>query len=93
VSLRIFEQLALVLKNRVALKLFTVLHIRYIKTLLRLFEQLALALKKQSCPEIFHCIQGFFKENVRYPVWIWRDPIFSDFRAPMIIFSDSRDPI
>jgi len=22
-----------------------------------------------------------------------RDPIFSDFRDPMIIFSDSRDPI
>ena len=35
----------------------------------------------------------FFKENVRYPVWIYRDPIFSDFRDPMIIFSDSRDPI
>ena len=42
----------------------------------------------------------FFKENVRDPVCICRDPIsdsrdpsFSDFRDPMIIFSDSRDPI
>jgi len=41
---------------------------------------------------------GFFKENVRYPVWTCRDPIsysrdpiFSDSRDP--IFSDSRDPI
>jgi len=65
VSLRIFEQLALVLKNRVALKLFTVLHIRYIKTLLRLFEQLALALKKQSCPEIFHCIPDNFRVSTK----------------------------
>jgi len=32
----------------------------------------------------------FFEENVRYPVWICRDPIFSDFKNPMIIFSDSR---
>jgi len=42
---------------------------------------------------------GFFKENVSYPVWICRDPIsdsrdpiLSDFRDPMIIFCDSRDP-
>ena len=43
----------------------------------------------------------FFKENVRNPVWICTDPIslilgiqfFYDFRDPMIIFSDSRDPI
>jgi len=35
---------------------------------------------------------GLFKENVRYPVWICRVPIFFDFRDPMIIFSDSRDP-
>ena len=36
----------------------------------------------------------FFKENVRNPIWICRDPmiIFSDSRDPMIIFSDSRDP-
>jgi len=44
--------------------------------------------------------QVFFKENVRYPVWTCRDPIslilgtqFSVSRYPMIIFSDSRDPI
>jgi len=36
---------------------------------------------------------GYFKENVRYPVWTCRDPIFSDSKDPMIIFSDSRDPI
>ena len=36
---------------------------------------------------------GFFKENVRYPVWTCRDPIFSDSRYPMIIFADYRDPI
>ena len=34
----------------------------------------------------------FFKENVRYPVWTCRDPIFSDSRNPMMIFADSRDP-
>jgi len=45
-------------------------------------------------------LSGCFKENVRYPVWTCRDPIsdstdpiFSDFRDPMIIFSDSWDPI
>jgi len=38
-------------------------------------------------------MQGFFKENVRYPIWIFRDPIFSDSSDPMVIFSDSRDPI
>jgi len=43
----------------------------------------------------------FFKENVRYPIWTCRDPIslilgtrFSLIsRDPMMIFSDSRDPI
>jgi len=30
---------------------------------------------------------------MRSPVWICRDPISSDFRDPMIVFSDSRDPI
>ena len=38
-------------------------------------------------------IAFFFKENVRYPVWTCRDPIFSDSREPSIIFSDSSDPI
>jgi len=37
---------------------------------------------------------GFIlKKNVRYPIWVFRDPIFSDSRDPVIIFSDSRDPI
>jgi len=35
----------------------------------------------------------FFKESVRYPVWTCRDPIFSDSKDSMIIFSDPRDPI
>ena len=34
--------------------------------------------------------QVFFKENVRHPVWICGDPIFSDSRDSVIIFSDSR---
>jgi len=34
----------------------------------------------------------FFKENIRYLVWICRDPIFSNSKEPMMIFSDSRDP-
>jgi len=37
-------------------------------------------------------MQVFFKENVKDPVWISRDPIFFDFRGPKIVFSDSRDP-
>jgi len=36
---------------------------------------------------------GFFKENVRYPVWTCRDPIFNDSMDPMLIFCDSREPI
>jgi len=36
---------------------------------------------------------SFFTENVRYPVWTCRDPIFSDSRDPMIILFDPRDPI
>jgi len=47
----------LALKNRVALKFFTVLNIRFT---IRIFEQLALALKKRECPEIFHCIECAF---------------------------------
>jgi len=42
--------------------------------------------------------QVLFKENVRYQVWIYRDPVsliaetrfFLDFRDPMIIFWDSK---
>ena len=40
-----------------------------------------------------HMRPAFFKENVRYPVCTYRDPIFSVSRDPMTIFSDSRDPI
>jgi len=50
-SFRIFEQLALALKNRVALKIFTVCNILFA---FRIFEQLALALKNRVCPGIFH---------------------------------------
>jgi len=35
----------------------------------------------------------FFKENIRYPVWTRWDPIFSDSGNPIIIFSNSKDPI
>jgi len=42
-SFRIFEQLALALKNRVALEFFTVLNMYFLS--FRIFEQLALALK------------------------------------------------
>jgi len=47
---RIFEQLALALKNRVALEFFTVL--KYF-SLFRIFEQLALALKTEFALKIF----------------------------------------
>ena len=74
-SFRIFEQLALALKNRVVLKIFTVLkiwillryiflsHFRIFEQLaltFRTFEQLALALKKTVCPEFFYCIKYTF---------------------------------
>jgi len=41
----------------------------------------------------FETCRVFFKENVRYPMRICRDPIFFDSRDPMMIFSDCRDPI
>ena len=40
-----------------------------------------------------HPVYQFFKENVRYPVRMCRDTIFSDFRDLTIILSDSRDPM
>jgi len=52
-----FEQLALALKNRVALKFFTML--KYILSF-RIFEQLALALKNRVWPEIFHYAEIYF---------------------------------
>jgi len=56
-SFRIFEQLALALKNRVAQKSFIVL--KYFLSF-RAFEQLVLALKTRVHPEMFHCIEIFF---------------------------------
>ena len=50
---RIFEQLALALRNRVALKFFIVL--KYYLSF-RIFEQLALALKNK----VRHCIEYIF---------------------------------
>jgi len=47
-SIRIFEQLALALKNRVAQKFFAVWNILFT---FRIFEQLALALKNRGCTE------------------------------------------
>jgi len=47
----------LALKNRVALKFFTVLNILFT---FRISEQLALALKNSVCPEIFHCMEYTF---------------------------------
>jgi len=44
-SFRIFDQLALALKNRVALQFFTVLKMYFLS--FRIFEQLALALKNR----------------------------------------------
>jgi len=55
--LRIFEQLALALKNRVALDFFTVL--KYFLSF-KMFEQLALALKTEFALK-------FFKPGVRQP--------------------------
>jgi len=56
---------------------------------------------QHSCCKNYTLDQVFFKENVRSPVWICRDPISLIlgtrssliFRDPMIIFYDSRDTI
>jgi len=53
-----FEQLALALKNRVALKFFTVL--KYFLRFTGFLSNFALALKNRVCPEIFHCIEYAF---------------------------------
>jgi len=60
-SFRIFELLALALKNRVAQKFFAVWNILFT---FRIFERLAFALKNRGCPEfttlnIFFIIQDF----------------------------------
>jgi len=67
-SFRIFEQLALALKNRVAQKFFAVWNILFT---FRYFEQLALALKNRGCPEftilnVFFFYSGFLS-NLRLP--------------------------
>jgi len=56
---RIFEQLALALKNRDALEFFTVL-IFSILFALRIFEQLALALKNTASLEFFTVLNMYF---------------------------------
>jgi len=56
-TLRIFEQLALALKNRVFPE-FTVLNISFLS--FRIFEKLAVALKNRVRPENFHSIEICF---------------------------------
>jgi len=56
-SFRIFEQLALALKNRVPLEFFTVLRILFT---FRIFEQLALALKNKVALEFFTALNMYF---------------------------------
>jgi len=53
---RIFEQLALAMKNTVALKFFTVLNMYFLS--FRIFEQLAL--KNRVALEFFTCIEILF---------------------------------
>jgi len=54
---RVFEQLALALKNRIALEFFTVL--KYFLSF-RIFEQLALALKNRVGLEFFTVLNMYF---------------------------------
>jgi len=67
-SIRIFEQLALALKNRGWLNSLNWMYF----FLFRIFEQLALAMKNRGCPEIFCCIEYIFYysgvlSNLRLP--------------------------
>jgi len=48
---RIFEQLTLALKNRLALEFFTILNMYFLSS--RIFEQLALALKTEFALKFF----------------------------------------
>jgi len=57
-SFRIFEQLALALKNRVALEFFTVLNMYFLS--FRIFEQLALALKNRVALEFLTVLEILF---------------------------------
>jgi len=54
----IFEQLALALKNRVALEFFTVLDMYFLS--FRISEQLALSLKNRVALEFFTVLKYFF---------------------------------
>ena len=60
-SFRIFEQLALSLKTRVALKIFTVLNILFT---FRIFAQLALALKNRLALKIFTVFKYFLSFRI-----------------------------
>jgi len=63
-----FKQIALALKNTVALKFFTLLNILFT---FRSFEQFALALKNRGCPELtvvnMHFYHSRFLSNLRLP--------------------------
>ena len=56
--LRIFEQIALALKNRVCPEIFHC--VQYISYHSGFFSNSALALKNKVCPKIFHCIKYTF---------------------------------
>jgi len=59
-----------------------------------MFERQNLFLRKQTeANAAQHSSAGFFKEKGRYQVWTCMDPIFSDSRDLMIIFSDCTDLI
>jgi len=66
---RIFEHLALALKNGVALKFLTVLNIYFL--LFRIFEQLTLSLKNRVALKFFIVLKYFyhsgFLSNLRLP--------------------------
>ena len=82
-SIRIFEQLALALKNRVALKFFAVWNILFI---FRIVEQLALTLKNRGCLNSLNWMYFFysgFLSNLRLP---WKTEGALKFFAVLNIF-------
>jgi len=68
---KLFEQLALTLRNRVALKFFTVLNIYFLS--LRIFQHLALALKNRVC----HCMEYIFTVRIFEPLALARKTEFA----------------
>jgi len=82
---RIFEQLALALKNRECPEFFTVL--KYSLSF-RIFEQLALVLKNRVCPEMYHCIEYTFTFRIFEQIVcnIGCDP----YRVALLCFRSSR---